>query len=200
MKTSNRITRGSLRWAGLLGAALLVAAPMSAGAQQAKWWTPKESRGPRRGVETTRIQRTYVPGWQAGERRVWRAHPAYGRVYRDYVVVRDGSRGPYFRARRYYVQPSIFGHVYIVRPVRWMVAADARIGGLMISALFHPRAHEEFGCNFCGERFDTYDDYAEHVSGCPDRPRGYSVQPRAWDDGDSGSGGGDQGWQNDDDE
>ncbi len=186
MKTM-RISSKSAFWAGLLGTAILVAAPMTAGADQGKWWTPREG-GRRDGRGSyERLDRGFGPGWRLGQHRVWRAHPRYGHVYRDFIVVRDGYRGPYFRARRFYVRPYVYHHVVVVRPVRYFIAANACIGSVSISARFHPRDHYEYGCNFCDERFDSYEGHAAHAAVCPDRPDGFRVETRAWDDGAGGS-------------
>lgn len=182
----------------LLGTAIFLVAPMGVQAAQGKWWTPKESGrgGGQRAYDRT--VRAYGPGGPAGQQPMWRADSRYGRVYRDYIEVRDGDRGTYFRARRFYVRPTIYGRVYIVHPVRYLLAAGVRVGGLVLSAQFHPRDYDEFGCNFCGERFGTYDAYGAHVSSCPNRPDGYRIQPRSWDEGDATGGPGDEGWHGDD--
>jgi hypothetical protein len=151
-------------WAGLLGTVLLLAGPAPAHADQGKWWTPREGRA-------------------RGEHRVWRPSPRYGRVYRDVFVLRGAWGGPYaYRAHRYWVRPWYRGPYLHVRPVRYFVAADAVIGGLRISARFHPRDRWMYGCNFCDACFDDYDHWAAHVGTCPRRPDGYRVRAERWED------------------
>lgn len=187
----------SVFWAGLLGTALLVAGPVAAQADQGKWWTPKEGRSRVRS-EARRSEPMRDYRLPRGEQRVWRSSPRYGRVYRDYVVVRGTRGGPYdYRARRYWVRPYYQGRYIYVRPVRYFVAADAVIGGVRISAMFHPRDYWLYGCNFCGARFDDYDHWAAHVDGCPYHPNGYQVRAQYWSDDSHAYPDEDNGWYSD---
>ena len=109
----------------------------------------------------------------------WRGAP----VRRDVLVIRDHRYGGgYFRARRIYCAPRYWGRFVYVRPVRYFIAADACIGGLNIRARI-VRPHYLYGCNFCDERFDSYDDYCYHVEHCSHRPGGLQISVSNWDDG-----------------
>jgi hypothetical protein len=180
--------------AGLLGIALLVAVPVAVQADQGKWWTPKEEK-PRVRTQTRQREPVRVFRRASGEKRVWRSSPRYGRVYRDYVVVRGVYGGPYqYRARRYWVRPAYSAHYIYVRPVRYFVAASAVIGGVRISARFHPHDYWLYGCNFCDARFENYDDWAAHVGVCRYHPDGYQVRAQYWDDDGESYGNDDRGW------
>ena len=178
------MSRGrSVFCAGLLGTALLMAVPAGAQNDQGKWWTPRESK-PRQSAELRRGRPGREFGLRRGEQRVWRSSPRYGRVYRDYVIVRGAYYdGPYrYRARRYWVRPWYSGHTIYVRPVRYFIAADAIIGGVRISAHFQPHDYWLYGCNFCDARFGDYDHWAAHVHSCPYGPDGYQVRAQYWND------------------
>jgi hypothetical protein len=171
------VPAGHVVLAGLLGAALLAAAPAAAQAAQGKWWKPKqEARG---------------AGWHRGQQRVWRQVPGYGRYYRDRVIIYDGYRGPRYNAYRYWVEPSYRAQYVYVRPVRYMFQAHAIIGGVSISAGYRGGEGYGYGCSFCDARFDAYSDWAVHVGHCGHAPHGYVVRACPWDDnldryGDSG--------------
>lgn len=197
------ISGSSAVLAGLLGTALLVAAPAGAQSGQQKWWTPREGRPERveRGTPA-RVERNRNFGMRRGEQRVWRQIPRYGRFYRDVIVLRDGYRGPQYRAYRYWFPPYVQRNYIYVRPVRYWMCADVRIGGVRISASLHHGDRSWYGCNFCDARFGTYDDWAVHVAHCDHAPRAYRVQTRPWDDGldryhDRGwrNAGDDEGWE-----
>src|SRR3990170_1088197 len=55
--------------AGLLGAAILMAAPATSSAQQEKWWTPREGGRERVQRNVTRREQARVPRWDRGMRR-----------------------------------------------------------------------------------------------------------------------------------
>ena len=98
-------------------------------------------------------------------------------------MIRDRRYGGgFFRARRIYSAPRFYGRFCYVRPVRFFIGADAFIGGVGIRARI-VRPHYIYGCNFCDERFDNYDDYVAHVESCPYRPRGCDISVSNWDDG-----------------
>jgi hypothetical protein len=181
--------------AGLLGTALLMAAPAASQPGQEKWWTPREGGRERVQRAPEHREQNRGPGWYRGEQRVYRQVPRHGRFYRDRIVIRDGNRGPYFGAYRYWFRPQFVRHFVYVRPVRYWVSADAHFGGLSISARIHRGDRCWFGCNFCDERFHVYDDWAAHVRHCDHGPRGYRVQTRPWDDGWDRYD--DRGWRND---
>ena len=108
---------------------------------------------------------------------MWRGYP----VRRDVLTIRDNRYGGSFRARRIYCAPRYYGRFVYVRPVRFFVAANFRIGGVHIGARI-VRPHYLYGCNFCDERFDSYDAYAYHVHHCPYAPHGLSISVSNWDD------------------
>lgn len=169
-------------WAGLLGTALLVAAPVAAHADQGKWWTPKESKTRVRSEVQRRVPASDF-GLRRGEQRAWRNSPRYGRVYRDYVVIRGAWGGTHpYRAHRYWVRPSYRGHFVYVRPVRYFVTAGVMIGGVRISARIFPRDYWLYGCNFCDAHFGDYGHWAAHVEACRYHPNGYTVRVQDWDD------------------
>jgi len=111
-----------------------------------------------------------------GGTTVWRGYP----VRRDVLTIRDNRYGGYFRARRIYCAPRYYGRFVYVRPVRFFVAANLRIGGVHIGARI-VRPHYLYGCNFCDARFDTYDAYAYHVHHCGYAPHGLSISVSNWD-------------------
>lgn len=154
--------------AGLLGAALLAAAPATAHSGQGKWWKPKPP--------------AHDNGRHRGQQRVWRQVPGYGRYYRDRVVIVDGHRGPRYNAYRYWVEPYYRAHYIYVRPVRYVFHASAYVGGVLISADYRGGDRYRYGCNFCDARFGGYSDWAVHVGHCDHAPRGYRVRACAWDD------------------
>jgi len=155
---------------GALGAMILLGSPLMAQADQGKWWTPKE------GGRDTRTRVSERTRDNRGQRDVWRG----ARVQRDVIVIRDGSRGNYFRARRFTVRPRFHRHVVYVRPIRFFIAADARIGGIGVHARFRP--HYLYGCNFCDARFESYDRYRSHVMRCDAGPHGFNVAASDWDE------------------
>lgn len=167
--------------AGLLGTALLLAAPSGARADQGKWWTPKESKTRVRSEAPRTPTRDF--GLRRGELRAWRTSPRYGRVYRDYVVFRGTWGAPHaYRAQRFWVHPTYRGRFIYVRPVRYYVSAAAVIGGIRISAVIFPHDRWLYGCNFCEAYFDDYGHWAAHVRACPYHPAGYSVRALEWED------------------
>lgn len=163
--------------AGLFGAAVIAATPLSAQADQGKWWEPKQGGG--RGTEQR--YRGDNRGNDRGNHNGWRNGP---RFRRDVVVIRDGYRGRSYRAHRVYVRPVYFQrrHLVVVRPVRYFVGADFMIGGVRIGARVHDHDRYVYGCNFCDARFATYNGYERHIHQCPDMPRGYRVDVSDWDD------------------
>ena len=164
--------------ATLLGASLLMGAPMPAQADQEKWWQPKESRRAERRIET-REDRGLHRGWDR-QYRQWRGH----RVCRDVIVIRDSQRGPRYRAWRTYCEPEFIYHRRIVRlrPVRYYVSATAVIGGVRVSARVHDHDDYYYGCNFCDARFGDYGSYRAHVYECDARPHGYQIVTNDWND------------------
>jgi hypothetical protein len=120
--------------------------------------------------------RRYSARGSWGGTSVWRGYP----VRRDVLTIRDNRYGGYFRARRIYCAPRYYGRFVYVRPVRFFVAANFRIGGVHIGARI-VRPHYLYGCNFCDERFDSYDAYAYHVHHCPYAPNGLSISVSNWD-------------------
>jgi hypothetical protein len=120
--------------------------------------------------------RRYSARGSWGGTSVWRGYP----VRRDVLTIRDNRYGDYFRARRIYCAPRYYGRLVYVRPVRFFVAANLRIGGVHIGARL-VRPHYLYGCNFCDERFDTYDAYAYHVHHCGYAPHGLSISVSNWD-------------------
>ena len=120
--------------------------------------------------------RRYSARGSWGGTSVWRGYP----VRRDVLTIRDNRYGGYFRARRIYCAPRYYGRLVYVRPVRLFVAANFRIGGVHIGARI-VRPHYLYGCNFCDERFDSYDAYAYHVHHCPYAPSGLSISVSNWD-------------------
>lgn len=158
---------------GALGATVLLGTPLLAQADQGKWWTPKEGNrsAQTRGARSYSPERTW--GYR-GRNDAWRG----ARIHRDVIVIRDGNRGNYFRARRYLLHPRFHRHVVFVRPVRYFIAADACIGGIGIHARFRP--HDLYGCNFCDARFESYGAYHSHVLRCDARPDGYRVAADDW--------------------
>lgn len=161
---------------GALGATILLGTPLLAQADQDKWWTPKEGghRAQGRGAQGHAPERAWDYRSYGGP---WRG----ARIHRDVIVIRDGYRGSYFRARRTFIQPRFHRQVVFVRPVRYFIAADACIGGIGIHARLRP--HYLYGCNFCDARFDAYGAYAAHVGHCGAAPDGYRVSAYNWDDG-----------------
>ena len=122
--------------------------------------------------------RRYSARGRWGGTSVWRGDP----VRRDVLVIRDRRYGGgYFRARRIYCAPRYYGRFVYVRPVRFFVAANLRMGGVHIGARI-VRPHYLYGCNFCDERFDTYGAYAYHVEHCAHRPSGFAISVSNWDD------------------
>lgn len=177
-------TRNIAAVATLLGASLLMSAPAAVQADQGKWWQPKESRG-QRGGETRQYRgetRQYRSGARGFDRqyRQWRGN----RVYRDVIVIRDGYRGPRYRAWRSYCEPEFIYRRRIVRirPVRYYVAATAVIGGVHIHAGYHDHDDYYYGCNFCDARFGSYGSYRAHVYECDARPHGYQIVTNDWND------------------
>ncbi len=122
--------------------------------------------------------RRYSARGSWGGTSVWRGYP----VKRDVLVIRDNRYGGgYFRARRIYCAPRYYGRAVYVRPVRFYVAANLRFGGVRVGARI-VRPHYLYGCNFCDERFDSYEAYAYHVRHCPYAPHGFLVSVSNWDD------------------
>ncbi len=157
------------------------------------------SDGGSRGSITYRDGR-YRAGASWGGNSSWRGYP----VRRDFLTIRDSHYGGYFRAQRVYCAPRHYGRVVYVRPIRYYIAAHARIGGFGIHARI-VRPHYLYGCNFCDERFDDYGAYLNHVEHCDHRPGGVQISVSNWgDDYDSQWGGPyqtgddyDQGYYND---
>ena len=179
----NGLLRNSRTWfAGLLGAAVLAGSPLSAQADQGKWWDPQQGGNDRQRVEENNTR--YAHGGPKGDRglhRGWRGGaPAF---LRDVVVIREGYRGPRYRAHRVWVTPTYFErqHLIAIRPVRYYVQVGATIGGVRIDARFHDHGDYYYGCNFCDARFDDYDGYRHHVVRCDYRPRGYRFDVCDWD-------------------
>jgi len=206
--TRNRIERTWI--AGLLGAATLLASPVSARADQGKWWDPtarpevrgdarpqaaKQSKSNKNFGNRPHDQRRYayrVPAWRGDGRYRYEAGPRFHRVYRGYPVYRDqvwvtspawGARHPRTWGWRYWTAPTFYypTHVVYVRPVRFFLTAHAIIGGVAIDASYADPA-DIFGCNFCDARFETYGSYSRHVRSCVHAPHGYRVVAQEWDD------------------
>ena len=190
----NSLTRNHRTlFAGLLGAAVLAGSPLSAQADQGKWWDPKQG-GSDQETRNRDDGRDGRDGWDSrdgrdgrdargGDRGLHRGWRDGGpRFQRDIVVIRDGYRGPRYRAHRIWVRPTYFRrqHLVALRPVRYYFGVGAAIGGVRIQARFHDHDFL-YGCNFCDARFDNYDDYARHVVRCDDRPRGYRFDVSDWD-------------------
>jgi hypothetical protein len=114
---------------GLLGAAVLFGSPISAQADQGKWWNPERGargdrgeRGLRRSAERQEAYRP--PAWRG--RGAHRQGPRYyrpwqgRRVYRERMWLRSnwGHRGRPVHGWRYYCPPSFYypRHVVCVRP------------------------------------------------------------------------------------
>ena len=175
-----KIKNQHLWFAGLFGAAVIAATPLSAQADQGKWWEPKQGGG--RTETRYRGDNRDNRGNDRGNHNGW--YNRNPRFRRDVVVIRDGYRGRSYRAQRVYVRPVYFQrrHLVVVRPVRYFVGADFTIGGVRIGARFHDRDRYVYGCNFCDARFATYGAYERHVHMCPDMPRGYRVDVSDWDD------------------
>jgi hypothetical protein len=166
-------------WAGVLGIVLLLATPSGAGADQGKWWTPKETKARVRSEAPRTPSQDF--GLRPGDHRAWRTSPRYGRVYRDYVVINGAWTTPRaYRAQRFWVSPVYRGRLVYLRPVRYYVSATAVIGGVRISALLYPHDHWLYGCNFCDAQFEDYAHWAAHVQTCPYHPHGYSVRALDW--------------------
>jgi hypothetical protein len=169
-------------FAGLLGAAVFASSPLSAQADQGKWWDPKQG-----GTHQETRNRDGAPDGRNGGNGDRGLHRGWGNgrpaFQRDVVVIRDGNRGPRYRANRVWVRPTYFyrQHLVAIRPVRYYFGVGATIGGLRIQARFHDHDGYLYGCNFCDARFDNYDDYARHVVRCDDRPRGYRFDVSDWD-------------------
>lgn len=176
----NGTLRNQRMWfAGLLGAALLTGSPLVAQADDGKWWDP-QGRGPAR---ERRVERDVRGSHESdrGQRGGWnRGRPHF---QRQVVVIRDGHRGPSYRAQRVWARPSYIEQrrLCVIRPVRYFVTANASIGGVRIRARIHDQDRFYYGCNFCDARFGGYDSYRSHVVRCDDRPRGYRFQVNDWD-------------------
>ena len=172
-------------FAGLLGAAVLAGSPLFAQADQGKWWDPKQGGQETRNRDGRdgRGARDGRDGWDGrgdrGQQRTWGTGP---RFQRDIVVIRDGNRGPRYRAHRIWVRPTYFRrqHLIAIRPVRYFF--NVSIGGGRFQARFQNHDHFVYGCNFCDARFDNYNDYRRHVLNCEDRPSGYRLDVCDWDD------------------
>ena len=195
--------------AGLLGAALLVGSPLTASADPGgKWWAGGNGKGHGRGrgqVEQRSEARMYSRDYSGSVAR-YRGTPTYNRynapvwggsrqftgqrfyrsygsvpVYRDYVGVRVHSHYRPVYGWRYYAPPAYYPtHVVYVRPVRFFVGANFRIGGVGISAQY-ANPGPVYGCNFCDARFDSYGAYEDHVEHCAHAPQGYRVMAEEWD-------------------
>ena len=177
----NALLQNRRTWfTGLLGAALLASTPLSAQADQGKWWDPQQggNAANRREADNVQLAHRGSDG-DRGLHRGWRGGaPSF---HREVVVIRDGYRGRRYRANRVWVSPAYFDRqrLIVVRPVRYYVWAGATIGGVRIDARF--RDHYEYGCNFCDARFSDYDAYRRHVVRCDDRPSGYRLDVCDWD-------------------
>jgi hypothetical protein len=172
--------------ATLLGASLLMSAPVTAQADQGKWWQPKQGRQRAEPRHSNRVERRVETRHYGGQRgfdrqyRQWRGN----RIYRDVITIRGGNRGPRYRAWRTYCEPEYIYRRRIVRirPIRYYVAATAVIGGIHIGARYHDHDDYYYGCNFCDARFDGYGSYRAHVYDCDARPHGYQIETYDWND------------------
>ena len=211
---------------GLLGATVLFSSPISAQADQGKWWNPEKgakrsaqrneanrppaSRGERGLRRSAERQETYrPPAWRGrgayrqGPRyyRPWQGH----RVYRERMWLRSnwGHRGRPVYGWRYYCPPSFYypRHIVYVRPVRLFISASATIGGVHVRGTYAD-GDEVYGCNFCDAEFGGFDAYEDHVAHCSHAPRGYSVVASDWSHGqwDDERWQDDRGWDREDDE
>ncbi len=190
----NATIRNTRFWAGLLGAAVLTGSPLAAQADDGKWWDPQQ-RGPvQERRQERRVERRAERrdddrrDYRDHRGRAWRGeHP---RFQRQHVTIRDGYRGPRYRAHRVWVRPVFFHrqHLCVVRPVRYFVAAGFGIGGVRVHARLHDGERYYYGCNFCDARFGGFGAYRAHVVRCDHRPHGYRFQVSDWDDDWAGEG------------
>ena len=183
---------------GLLGAAVLFGSPVSAQADQGKWWNPERGardqrgegdqreRGGRRSVNRRESYR--APEWG---NRAYRQGPRYGRpwegrrIYRERTWLRSGwgYRGRPAYGWRYYCPPSYYypRHIIYVRPIRFFISA--RIGGVHVGYGDYGDPCDVYGCNFCDAQFTSFEAYEDHLAHCPHAPRGYSIVASDWDHG-----------------
>jgi len=195
---------------GLLGATVLFGSPVSAQADQGKWWNPERGARGERGSGDQRGERS--SGDQRGERGVrrsaerqeayrpsaWRGRGAYRqgprywrpwqgrRIYRERTWLRSdwGYRGRPAYGWRYYCPPSYYypRHIIYVRPVRFFISAGATIGGVHVHGDYADPG-DLYGCNFCDAQFSSFDAYEDHLAHCSHAPRGYRVVVSDWDHG-----------------
>jgi hypothetical protein len=210
---------------GLLGTAVLFGSPVSAQADQGKWWNPergtRDDRGARdqRGARDDRSVRRSTEGSDAYRAPAWRDRGAYQqgprysrpwqgrRIYRERTWLRSGRgyRGRPASGWRYYSAPSYYypRHIIYVRPVRFFISA--RIGGVHVRAGNYGDYGDPcdiYGCNFCDAQFTSFDAYEHHMAHCPYAPRGYRVVASDWDHGqwNDGQWQDDRGWDREDEE
>ena len=179
---------------GLLGATMLFGSPLSAQADQGKWWNPeggsgrsreRQHAGPSRQPDRYQARGgSYrAPAWH--NRGAYRQGPRYYRpwygrpVYRERVWMRSGW-GRYAQpvyGWRYYATPYYYypRHIIYVSPVRFFISAGAVIGGVHIHGTYSDPG-EVYGCNFCDAQFSSFHAYEDHVGHCPYAPDGYRVQ------------------------
>ncbi len=165
--------------AGLLGAAMLIGSPLIAQADQGKWWDPQG----RRPASERRVVRERHEARRDVRRDSRYEHRVRPRFERRWVYVRDGARGPRYRAHRVWVRPFYLHRqqLCVLRPVRYYVGVGVAIGGVRVGARFHD--HDGwYGCNFCDARFGDFHSYERHVLRCDDRPDGYRFEIRDWDE------------------
>jgi hypothetical protein len=190
---------------GLLGATMLFGSPVSARADQGKWWDPE--RGARRSVMRQEAYR--APSWR--NRGAYRQGPRYWRrwegrrLYRERVWLRtDWSyRGRPAYGWRYYWAPSYYypRHIVYVRPVRFFISAGATIGGVHVHGDYADY-DDIYGCNFCDAQFSSFHAYEAHLAHCAYAPRGFTIVVADWDHGqwDEGRCQDDRGWDREDDD
>jgi hypothetical protein len=183
---------------GLLGATVLFGSPISAEADQGKWWNPERGAKSDRGARSERGVRRSAERQEAYRPPAWRGRGAYRqgpqysrpwqgrRVYRHRMWLRSdwGHRGRPVYGWRYYCPPSFSyrRHIVHVRPVRFFISAGAVIGGVHVRGTYSDPG-DIYGCNFCDARFTSFHRYEVHVAHCSDAPRGYRVVTSDWDDG-----------------
>ena len=186
---------------GLLGAAVLFGSPISAQADQGKWWNPERSdRGARdeRGARGDRGVRRSADRQEAYRPPAWRSRGAYRqgprywrswqgrRIYRERTWLRSGwgYRGRPAYGWTYYCPPSYYypRHIVYVRPVRFFISVGGVIGGAHVHGSYSDPG-DIYGCNFCDAEFSSYDAYEDHVAHCRYAPRGYRIITSDWDQG-----------------
>lgn len=202
---------------GLLSATMLLGSPISAKADQEKWWNPKREvkrevkrdakREVRREVRSApaRNDAYRPPAWRGSRKH--QPAPRYSRSWRGYRVYRDqvwvgpgwGYRGRPAYGWRYYSPPRYHyaRRICYVSPLRFFISAGGTIGGVNFHTSYAD-PYPIYGCNFCDARFRSFHSYERHVDGCGHAPHGYRVVAQDWDHDDF-DGHGDGDWDRHDD-